>query len=244
MNLPTDAGAAQFARYAFAPNELGYCGPDGAADLLDHLSSGTGAVEVAERAPQFDGAWVYLEVIAAAAGLQPLDPRVVEAYWVGNQLLWQVDADELLARLRDRFRQQSGGLLPQVVASPDVLAHHGFHVFLVYPWVALLGTGSDVPRSVLDSCRIRWGTVISIDDERLSVECQPLTWQDSGLRLGSPRVESVRWSSAGRSLLAEPAVGDVVSMHWDWVCDRLSHGQAETLARATGHALDLANASL
>ena len=239
---PTDLGASLFARYAYAPNELGYCGPDGAADLLDHAAHGTNEIELASRAPQFDGAWVYLEAIAAAARLSPLDAQVVEAYWVGNDLLSLVDAAELLAALQARFRQQSGGLLPHLVASPDVLAHHGFHVFAVYPWVGLLDNGGGVPRSVLDSCRIRWGTVVSIVGDRLDVECRALTWQNSRLGLGSPQLQSVRWSAAGKSLLLAPAVGDVVSMHWDWVCDRLAPAQVDTLAAATEHALSLANA--
>ena len=36
-------------------------------------------------AQQFAGAWPYLELIAPATGLaDPLDRRVVEAYWVGS----------------------------------------------------------------------------------------------------------------------------------------------------------------
>jgi len=240
----TEVGATQFARYAFPPNELGYCGPDDAAVLLQHTTTGVGAAEVAHRATQFDGAWAYLEVIAEAVGLDPLDASVVDAYWVGSELLQSVDPDELLLRLRDRFRGQSGGLLRRVETSRDVLAHHGFHVFAVYPWAGLLRGRGDVPRSVLDSCRIRWGTVLSVADERLEVESRPLAWDGVELALGAPRSESVRWSSAGLSLHAAPSVGDVVSMHWDWVCERLSPARVDALAAATGHALDLTNALL
>lgn len=240
---PTTDGSTRFARYAFPPNELGYCGPDGASLLLEHTTSGGGAIEVAGRAPRFDGAWVYLEVLAEAAGLDPLDPEVVDAYWVGNDLLSAVDPAGLLATLRERFQGQSGALLPQV-ESADVLAHHGFHVVAVYPWTGLLGRNGDIPRSVLDACRIRWGTVLSIGPERLDVASRPLTWDGGRLDLGEPRTESVRWSSSGLSLHAEPAAGDVVSMHWDWVCERLTDVQVDGLSTATSHAVDLANRML
>ncbi len=244
MPQVTSAGATQFARYAFPPNDLGYCGPDGATDLLEHTTAGGGELEVARRAPLFDGAWAYLQVLGSAAGLDPLDPRVVDAYWVGNDLLAAVDPDDLLAALQDRFQDQAGGLLPRVAASRDVVAHHGFHVFAVYPWVGLLSRGGDVPRSVLDSCRIRWGTVVSVVGERVEVDSRPLTWDGIRLGLGPSRVESVRWSTQGRSLDVAPGAGDVVSMHWDWICERLTATQAEALEQATGQVLSMANALL
>ena len=35
------AGYTLFARYAYPPNELGYCGPDAAAQLLEQVADGT-----------------------------------------------------------------------------------------------------------------------------------------------------------------------------------------------------------
>jgi hypothetical protein len=244
MGLTTESGATRFARYAFPPNELGYCGPDDASVLLQHATDGRSTLEVAARARQFEGAWAYLSALSDATGLEPLDPLVVEAYWVGNDLLGKVDPQALLEGLRCQLRSQTGGLLGRVVASPDVLANHGFHVFAVYPWSSMLGGSSDVPRSVLDACRIRWGTVESVDGERAQVVSQPLEWDGSRLRLGTPRPETVRWSADGLSLAATPVPGGVVSMHWDWICERLTPDRTDALADSTAHALDMANAIL
>jgi hypothetical protein len=245
MGLTTESGATRFARYAFPPNELGYCGPDDASVLLlQHATDGRSTLEVAARARQFEGAWAYLSALRDATGLEPLDPLVVEAYWVGNDLLGKVDPQALLEGLRCRLRSQTGGLLGRVVPSPDVLANHGFHVFAVYPWSSMLGGSSDVPRSVLDACRIRWGTVESVDAERAQVVSQPLEWDGSRLRLGAPRQETVRWSAEGLSLAATPVPGGVVSMHWDWICERLTPDRTDALADSTAHALDMANAIL
>ena len=102
--------------------------------LLQHATDGPATAEVAARARQFEGAWAYLSSISDATGLEPLDPLVVEAYWLGNDLLGKVDPQALLEGLRCRFRSQTGGLLSRVAPSPDVLANHAFHVFAVYPW--------------------------------------------------------------------------------------------------------------
>jgi hypothetical protein len=120
----SDTGAVLFARYAYPPNELGYCGPAGAAALLD---AGAPA-EIARRARAFEGAWVYLEYLARAAGLaDPLDPAVVSAYWIGNDLLSAGSPSSLLEYLRPRFAGQHGGTWTS--AGDRAVAHHSFHVF-------------------------------------------------------------------------------------------------------------------
>ena len=85
-----------FARFAFPPNELGYCGPPDATVLLP----GGGRDEIVGHAQGFDGAWPYLEEIAAAAGIDdPMDAEVVRSYWVGGPLL-DTEHHEHSTRLR------------------------------------------------------------------------------------------------------------------------------------------------
>ncbi len=224
------SGASLFARYAFPPNELGYCGPDGAEVLLEHSGPEGDEIEVARRARKFDGAWPYLEIIAAASGItDPLDERVVEAYWIGNDLLDAVDPVACAEELRSRFHGQVTSKLGEAEAA---LPHHSYHVFGVYPWVGMLGRGNDaVALSVLERCRIRWGTVRALDGERVTVSSQPLALLDGALGLGELREESVRWSVGGRSSVSGLTEGDTVSLHWDWVCDTVEAGQVAALQR-------------
>jgi Family of unknown function (DUF6390) len=237
----TSAGDVLFARYAFPPNELGYCGPDDAAALLSHAAAGGGA-DIVARARRFDGAWPYLEVIATAAGIEdPLDPRVVEAYWVGNDLLDAVTPLGLLTALRARFVDQAGGCWVRITPEAGPLAHHSFQVFAVYPWLGLLDSGSPVPMSVLDRCRIRWGSVVAVDGDHATVSSQPLVWESGVLQLGPEREERVRWSAGGESLRSGITMGDCVSLHWDWVCDRLSEKQVGALRDVTASQIVLAN---
>ncbi|MFC8828853.1 DUF6390 family protein, partial [Streptomyces sp. NPDC057137] len=149
----------------------------------------------------------------------------VEAYWIGNDLLDRADPAALLARMRDRFRGQLGGTWRE--ASDRALAHHSFQVFDVYPWAELLrSSGNPTALSVLDRCRIRTGVVRSVAGESATVESRPLTWTGTALIPGPPREESVRWSTGGRSLIPGLAPGDLVALHWDWVCDVVTEAQA------------------
>jgi hypothetical protein len=237
-----------FARYAYPPNQLGYCGPEDASALLDTATE-EGRRRIAEHARQFEGAWAYLHIIATAAGIRdPLDARVVEAYWIGNSLLDNIDPAQLVTELKHRFPGQRGATwIPGV-------AHHGFQVFCVYPWVGLLrrGTGNDVALSVLQQCRIRWGQVTALEGERVRVRSRPLLWENGVLALGDAREESAAWSVDGRSLLTPTAasdgrcplqLGDLVAMHWDWVCDQLTPAQTRELETRNRDQLARVNAA-
>jgi hypothetical protein len=219
------AGALLFARYAYPPNELGYCGPDGAADLL----RADAPAEIARRARAFDGAWAYLEFIARTAGVRdPLDVAVVEAYWIGNDLLDRVDAPALVAFLRERFAGQLGGTWRS--ADDRATAHHSFQVFEVYPWAAMLTRkAAPVAVSVLDRCRIRTGVVLAVTGETATVRSHPIVRTGGTVVSGPPVDETVSWSAGGRSLLPGLAPGDLVSLHWDWVCDVLTEPQRDRI---------------
>ncbi len=212
-----------FARYAYPPNALGYCGPAGAEAML----RGDATADIARRARRFEGAWSYLEFLASSAGIaDPLDERVVEAYWVGSDLLAGVSSAALVSFLTTRFVGQSGGTWQS--ATDRALPHHTFQVFEVYPWAQLLSrTGQPQALSVLDQCRIRTGVVTAVTGETATVESRPLTVAPGGgLVPGEPRRESVRWSVDGWSLLPGLAAGDRVALHWNWVCDTLTTDQA------------------
>ena len=84
------SGPVLFARYAFPPNQLGYCGPDDAAGFLARGVNGDDH-GLREMARDFDGALPYLRLIADGNGWpDALDPRVVEAYWLGGPELDRV----------------------------------------------------------------------------------------------------------------------------------------------------------
>lgn len=228
-----------FAQYAFPPNELGYCGPDDSSVAL----RGGNPDEIAEYARAFDGAWPYLEEIAEAAGVDPLDDDVVRNYWVGGALLDRVDPDRLLTRLRNAFNGQVTGLLTDLEMPHNACAHHSFHVLIVYPWVRLLDADPTTPLRILQACRIRWGTVDSVDDEHVSMISRPLRFDGGLLTLDGPVAETVRWSKAGQSLAPAPSPGDVVSAHWDWICGQLSVDECDSLASSTQATLDMVNKS-
>jgi hypothetical protein len=232
------AGPLFFARYAFPPNERGYCGPADNAALGGYATAGVTDPGLTQLAMQFEGAWPYLELIAAANGIaDPLDGRVVEAYWVGNSLLENARIAEYRAFLDERFHG-SGRARDSIAAaiSSGAVPHHCFHVFCVYPWSGMLREGRTEPSlQVLDSCRISWGRVATV--EPVVILRRSLTWDGRALALGSPVSCKV-----GSGFVTGLRPGDWVSLHWSRVCDRLSASQLRALRRYTARHLRLANA--
>ena len=239
--MTDSAGPLLFARYAYPPNALGLCGADEPRTLLEYGSARASDGGLAELAETFDGAWPYLELIAHANGIEdPLDRRVVEAYWIGNELLRSVRPNDLARHVDDRFRGRIGRARQNVfdAVGAGAVPHHCFHVFAVYPWLGLLRSGLvDEPLRVLDQCRTTPALVRSADGDIAEVLARPLLWDGSRLRLGEPAPRSVRWREGGLSFVSEPRTGDWVSLHWDFVCDRLSPRSVRALNEATRRAL-------
>lgn len=242
------AGPLLFARYAYPPNALGLCGADETRTLLEYGAAHESDGGLAQLARTFEGAWPYLTLIAGANGVaDPLDPRVVEAYWVGNELLDRVTGGELARHVEDRFRGRIGGSWRRVVdaVAAGAVPHHSFHVLAVYPWLGLLRTGIvDEPLHVLDRCRVTPAVVRAVDGDALDVVLRPLVWDGRTLELGSWEQRTVRWRDDGLSMVSgPPQPGDRVSLHWDFACDLLSPKAAGALDRATRRALEAVNRS-
>lgn len=229
------AGHRLFARYAHAPNALGYCGP-ASSDAVRAVACGSPAqVDIAGVARRFSGAWPYQQILADMTGVgDPLAEEVVRGYWTGNSLTKRVDRVAFGRALLER-------ITPQVAAywahlTDDLLGEaaptHAFHVLSVYPWSRLLGAGPG-PLHVLDSCRIAWATVRAVEPEALVVEGPVLAYDEGVLTLTAPVERRVGYRVGGETFVDGFAVGDRAAVHWDFACDRLTDEQAEALAAET-----------
>lgn len=244
--VPTGAesdGVLMFARYAYAPNQLGYCGPVESAALR---SGSEQRIRAAAR--RFSGAWPYLQVLARLTGIaDPLDSRLVRAYWLGGGVCDQLDPAEFYAELLAVIGPQAGHywthLTPELAA--EATGNHCFHVFGVYPWSRLLGRGMDEhPVHVLDSCRITPAEVLDRDGDQIVVRSRPLLFEDRRLRLGEPTTRTVAVSVDGHSALPDVTAGDRIALHWDWICGRLEPEQIASLDASTERQLELTNRRL
>ena len=194
---------------------------------------------------QFDVLNRYLLLIAHENGLvDPFDPRVVEAYWVGNWLLEMVNprsfSDHLFYK-QELKKRLSGKMLKWIVEKipKGAKPHHSFHVFNIF-----IRTGHLIaPHTIdtMDQCRIGWGEIIEVK-EKVRVKSQKLTPLNKKLMF----VESVRDLSVpiDGSIKNKLKPGDLVSYHWGFVCDKITQAQVRNLAYWTNYNLRLANETI
>lgn len=238
-------GTTRFARYAFMPNRLSYCGGDDNTTILQYALADAREPTLDGMLRKFTGALPYLRVIAESNGIaDPFDQRVVEAYWIGNELLERATAralhDSLVARYRGQFSARTMELVA-AKAPEGARPHHSFHVFDV--WRRAEPGRGDV-LATIDACRVSWGTVTAVEAGELVVDRRPLVLGEGGLALGEARSERVTRLIEGRGFATSAAVGDVVSIHWGWVCEVLAPRQARALERWTAHHITVANRTL
>ncbi|WP_067473167.1 DUF6390 family protein [Nocardia amamiensis] len=235
-------GAEMFARYAYEPNRLGYCGPPDAAALRDGSDEQVRAV-----ARRFSGAWPYLQVMATMTGIaDPLDRRLVESYWLGGGVGAALDPAGFTAELLALLGPVAGGywthLTPQL--AEEAGANHCFHVFGVYPWSRLLGHGHEYPLHVLDSCRITWGTVLDRTGNEIALRCRRLGWDGQRLALSPETVQPVPIRVHGYAAVPDVSVGEWVAVHWGRLCGRLDDVQVRGLEAGTTRQLEVTNRRL
>ncbi len=239
----TSDGLLLFARYAFMPNRLGYCGGD-VHGVFEACAAGETSPEVRMWGEQFEGAYPYLKLIASANGIaDPFDVRVVEAYWVGNGLLEKASLAPLYSSLRERFASRVSAKNLELILGQVPRGAQPFHAFHVLDVCRRTGALAENLQT-LDSCRISWGRVQDVLGTSIAVEVAPIVFENGELVLGKPQTRTVTRQVRGRGFVDTVHTGDWVSVHWNWACDVLSPGQCRQLEQHTRHALALANLEL
>ena len=242
QSLKNIQGVITCARYSFAPNYYKYCGPDKNKQISSYLKETFADPNLSSLLGQFDVLNRYLLLIAHENGLvDPFDPQVVEAYWIGNPLLETVKPQTLGEELL--YNHQLKKRLPQKTLKwvleklpKGAKPHHSFHVFNIF-----IRTGHLIaPHTIdtMDQCRIGWGEIVEINN-KIKVKSQKLTSQSKKLVF----TESIRQLSApiDSSIKNRLKKGDLISFHWGFICDKITPAQAKNLAHYTKLNLKLAN---
>ena len=241
---PLLAGPLMFIRYGFMPNRLQYCGGPANDSLLGYALEGIVDPGLSPLLRRFTGALPYLQLIARCNGIaDPFDRRVVEAYWLGNELLEGVEVRQLYDALRERFGKQLSPRMIELVAGKapaGAQPHHSFHVLDVHSRVGELEHSLET----MDNCRISWGRVTRLNGAELDVERQPLVLSEGKLALGEARTEAALRQIDGKGFTDAAQDGDWVALHWGWVCEVLDARRLASLQRYTWRHLQLANQTL
>ena len=243
----TDAnGLITCARYALPPNHLQYCGPLKSEEIHAYLKESVSDENLSQIISQFETLYPYLTYIARGNGIaDPFDSRVVEAYWIGNNLLTALSQKSLYThfaeslslkkRLTNKELEWLIGKIPQ-----GALAHHTFHVLNVFTRTGHHSVKHTI--DTMDSCRIGWGTLKSIQNNSVVLSTKPLILEKNKLMLGKEREKRIAIPTGISPSTKD--IGSSYTYHWDTMCDQITKVQENNLIAVTSSAIRLANLTL
>ncbi len=218
------------AKYSFMPNRIGGCGIQGRTnDIFGYVTENVQDKGLEELLETFEVAYPYIKFIAHENGIQnPFDARAVEAYWIGNELLDKVDKFKFYRWCHDRYKKQADPKILKLLVGKvpmGALPHHSFHVFNSY----LRGHNFNPVIKYLNECRISSGKILKISDKQVEVETDEIILGLGGLEFSGPIKRKVLTKIKGKSFVPDLKVGDYVSIHWGWVCDKMTPQQVKNL---------------
>ncbi|MBI2617585.1 hypothetical protein HYW55_05595 [Candidatus Gottesmanbacteria bacterium] len=226
-------------KYAFPPNSLSLCGPQKQSELSWYTKIGKVDRGVKEILTQFSTLYPYLCLIARENKIKdPFDSRVVEAYWLGNTLLHSIPISHFSNHIKETLglkkRIKRAELEKTLQKLPlGALPHHAFHVMNIYIRTGHLG----IPHTIetMDACLINWGKVVDVHPTFVIVNTQALIESRGKLHFQNGKRRKIQTYS--RSFV----VGDFISYHWGWACERLTAAKLRNLIFYTNRSFGLAN---
>lgn len=198
-----------------------------------------GILEVLPVLKKFEAAYAYYELIAQKNKVKagPFNKRVVEAYWIGNELLEKVKARDLREMIVEKFTRP--GLLSIQQAETKVKLipesakpHHSFHVLILGSITGRVDFDNNT--KLMDICRIGWGKVSKLKTSKISISYNPLIGKKI-IKLGKPIKKEIIWD---KKILPGVKVGDWVSFHWNYAIQVLREQDILNLYKYTQNTLD------
>ena len=238
------SGLKTASAYSLPSFSLGFCGPQDAKSrkTLFNFVSGKGVPEAAVREifEKFESAYGYYKLIAEKNNIaDPLDEKVVKAFWVGNKLLEKVTQPDLQNLILTDFTRP--GLLTKQQAKEkaakvprNAMPHHSFHVLVL----GAVSARINLKKAMLDLCRTSWGVVGKIGKDRLTVRYKTLVLGKK-IRLGAEIEKEIEFNE---KIVPKVKTGDWVSFHWAQACEVLTLQEVKNLEYYTQRTVDFVNA--
>lgn len=230
------SGPRLAALYSLMPNRLGFCGSQKNSDqekLRNFLLGKVSEREVRKILSKFEAAYAYYKLIAKKNHIRdPLNKRVVEAYWLGNKLLEKVSAKDLKNLIINDFVKPNLLSLEKAIERSARIpknskAHHSFHVFILG---SITGRVDFRDVKLQDICRTGWGKIISIKDKKVLVEYNSLVKEKGRVKFGKKKRKEIDWDE---KIVPDISQGDFVSFHWNFLAQKLGKEDVKNLEKYT-----------
>jgi hypothetical protein len=220
------------ARFAFSPNQLGYCGLDSAQKAFYDCIVNGKCEAVREEMKQFKALYPYLKTIGEVLNKDWLDYEVVEAYWLGNESLKKFKPEHYEILIKNLAAQGLPDFFIEEIGKKKPKTFIPLHLFNVLH----IGVGQ-ITGSVkynlenVNNCMVRWGEVLETDEKRKSVQVmlKSLINPKSGYQITNIKYQIIYVPE----FLPDLIKGSTVAVHWGQVVKVLEKVEVENLEKWT-----------
>jgi hypothetical protein len=248
FGMETMEGIMRCSRYSFGPNRLHYCGPDANKELHDLIESGESDIGLSGILKQFRTLFPYLKYIAHTNGIaDPFDNRVVEAYWLGNEMLETIEKRSLFnflvddLRVKEKIKRKEFSWLEEKIKKGAV-PHHSFHVLNIWDQS---GHGDHLDNlNRMDECRISSGIVTAVNGPEIVVSTESLIYTAGKFALGGAAPKTLTRQLESEYDIEQIKPGQIVSIHWSVPCEVITPEQAAILRKYTLQNIAFANLNI
>lgn len=229
------------ARFALTPNQLGFCGSSKASLILQNCIFQKDCQGVKQELKKFIILNPYLQTLAQICDLDPFSYQVIEAYWLGNDLLKKCKPSHYSLLLKNFSKQGVPGFLIKELKIKKPKAFIPIHLFNIL-YVGVGRASGSVPFNLnsINNCMIRWGKVLEINQKthQARIYLQSLSnsrHSDPALAGEESFQNSYHLKPKIESLTYDPKftpnlkIGDSVTAHWNFISKKLTQREEKNL---------------
>lgn len=232
-------------RFALIPNQLGYCGHDSAPAKFHGCILNGDCEGVRDEITKFIVLYPYLKTIGEAVQKDWYDYDVIEAYWLGSDLLKKIKSKHYDLLLDNLEAQGVPDFLISEMRNKRPYKFIPLHLFNILHVGVGRASHEVVPFNLdsINNCMVRWGEIIELNqggkqEYKAKIKLNGLIRNAEGkYELKRSILEFPYINNHFESL----SVGDVVAVHWKWVVKKLKLFEVENLSEWTTRLVDTIN---
>ncbi len=225
-------------RFSLPPNSLGYCGKDSAPEKFKSCVIDGKCAVVEEELKHFIVLYPYLRTISKISGLPKFSYKVIESYWLGNDLLLKAKQKDYLVLLNFFEKQGVPDWLIKELRNKKPKKFIPTHLFQVLHVGVGRASGS-VPYNLetINNCMIRWGKVQKIVLRTAKIKLNSLKKVRNGFQLSQITVAFPFIPGFVSGIKA----GDIVAVHWKQIVKILTKKETRSISYWTSEVLKVIN---
>lgn len=225
-------------RFTLPPNSLGYCGKNSAPEKFKSCVINGKCKGVEDELKNFIVLYPYLRTISRITGLPKFSYKVIESYWLGNDISRKAKQKDYPTLLNFFAKQGVPIWLIDELRSKKPKKFIPTHLFQVLHVGVGRASGS-VPYNMetINNCMIRWGEVLRVNKKTATVKLNSLKKVKGAFQL-TFITETFPFVPG---FVPNMKRGDIVTAHWKRIVKILTEEEIEKISYWTYEVLKVVN---